>query len=367
MVFHTRNKMYVDVLKNDCNKYAGTKVKRNNTFDFARGTAVFFMIIVHVLMIYSSYNVQDSLFGLTVDFLGGPPAAPVFMFSMGVFYMLSSKSSALKSGILRGLKLLLLGTLLSYLRSDIFIFFDSSAQSEFLSTNKLMSIWEVDILQFAGWAYILMSLIRHCFKKPFWWLIIAISIMISSPILWGISSDIKAVSWIFNFLWGTADEVYFPIFGWLFYPLIGMVFGIYVKAFSDIESLFQSLLKPGLFLLLIGSIITATNFDFHIGDYYRSGPGSMVWILGFVFVWLWVSHKTTGKIPQNRLLNILTFWGKNTTVIYIVHWLLISWGTILFGYEEKGYFMTIVLMVLMVVVSHLLSNTYKTILTKKTI
>ncbi|WP_105615434.1 acyltransferase family protein [Vallitalea okinawensis] len=358
----TKTSYFIDVITNDYGQYIKKQSKeRIQTFDFIRGLAVFFMVIVHVLMTYGTDDVNSSFFGGVIDFFGGPPAAPVFMFSMGVFFILSTRSSNLKASVKRGITLLLLGYLLSFLRTDLLLLIENYLTQKHLTSVQLFTLWEVDILIFAGWAYILMSIIRFYFKKPIWWLFIAIMVLIASPFLWGISSDIKIVDWIFNFLWGNREEVYFPIFGWLFYPLIGMTLGVLMKASSDIETLFKSLLKVGLSLLFVGSIITATNFDFHIGDYYRSGPGSMIWIMGFVFIWLWLCHKTINKIRDIRLFNIIYYWGKNTPLVYFIHWLLISWGTILLGYEAYGYLGTALLMGLFLIATHLSTKVIKAI------
>lgn len=355
------NNLFTDVLITDHNHYNNRKLKtRNMTFDFVRGLAVIFMVLVHVMGVYSNSTVQDSFFYDFIDFLGSPPAAPVFMFTMGVFFMLSSKSASLKVGIKRGVKLLLLGCLLSFLREDLLILLEGNlTHINFFSNHNLITLWEVDILQFAGLAYILMSLIKSWFKRPIWWLIIALVIMIVSPVLWGITSDIKILDWIFNNLWGSREIVYFPIFGWLFYPLIGMIFGLMMKASSDIDALFNSLLKPGLVLLVLGSIITATNFNFHIGDYFRSGPGSMIWITGFVFTWIWLMDKLIKKVKDNNIFNTIYYWGKETTSIYIIHWLIISWGTIILGYETAGYLGTILLMAFVSITTHYLSKPIK--------
>lgn len=52
--------------------------------DIARGLAVLFMIAVHITLVFSNDHVKSSLYGLTIEFLGGIPAAPVFMFVLGV-------------------------------------------------------------------------------------------------------------------------------------------------------------------------------------------------------------------------------------------------------------------------------------------
>jgi len=333
---------------------------RNITFDFIRGLAVFFMVFVHVLGVYATHPVYESTFGSVVDFLGSPPAAPVFMFSMGIFFVLSSKSDSVKTGVIRGLKLLLLGSLLSFLRYDLLILFENWVWGgESLNFSTMTAIWEVDILQFAGCAYILMSLIKGYLKKPVWWLVIAVVIMVLSPYLWGITSSNILINWFLHFLWGAGEDVYFPIFGWLYYPLLGMIFGLCMKSGSNLKSLMQSSLKIGLILLAIGSAITATNFDYHIGDYFKSGPGSMIWIMGFVLVWLWLCYLITERAQGNKLVETISFWGRETTSIYVIHWILLMWGTLILGSESYGVLGVLILTAVYTALSHGLTLVYK--------
>jgi len=348
---------FTDILFRNNEQYADRKLKEKLfVFDFIRGLAVFFMVFVHVLGVYASDTVQESAFGYTVDFLGSPPAAPVFMFSMGVFFILSSKSTDVKSGIIRGIKLLVLGSALSFFRFDLLQIVNGTATlTEAFQDRTLTAIWEVDILQFAGCAYILMSLIKAYLKKPIWWLAIALCTVFISPLVWGISSSNLLLDWLLQFLWGTQADIYFPLFGWLCYPLIGMIFGVCLKANAGIDTLLKPILKLGLVLLTLGSIITVTNFDFHIGDYYHSGPGSMIWISGFIFVWLWASHMLLNHAPTHPIINHVNSWGRNTPSIYFLHWVIIMWGTLLFGYEKHGVLMTVALTAVILLVAHRIS------------
>lgn len=60
--------------------------QRLDAVDLARGLAVLFMILVHTLEVYAHPAVANSPFGETIKFFGGPPAAPVFMMLMGLFF-----------------------------------------------------------------------------------------------------------------------------------------------------------------------------------------------------------------------------------------------------------------------------------------
>lgn len=271
--------------------------------------------------------------------------------------VLTSNHNLIEKNIIRGIKLLLLGCSLSFIRSDILLFISGDTSSLNIFTNKsLITLWEIDILQFAGLAYILMALIKHYIKKPIYWLLIAIIIVPISPLLWGVNSDNIILSHMANSLFGASDLVYFPIFPWLYYPLIGMILGLMIRQSADTNKLLKSLLKPGIITLASGSLICLSNLDFHIGDYFRSGPGSIIWITGFLLVWIAINNMLIETVKENRLIRTIYRWGKDTTPIYLLHWIMISWATLLLGYESYSYTGTIILMIVFVLATNYLSK-----------
>jgi len=60
------------------------------TADIAKGIAVVLMIQVHLTELFAIPEWYEGVAGKLSLFLGGPPAAPVFMFLMG-FFCLSGK------------------------------------------------------------------------------------------------------------------------------------------------------------------------------------------------------------------------------------------------------------------------------------
>lgn len=60
---------------------------RQPELDVAKVAAILYMVVIHVYEEMSVVNYwvrPDSLFRTVLEFLGGPLAAPVFMFAMGV-------------------------------------------------------------------------------------------------------------------------------------------------------------------------------------------------------------------------------------------------------------------------------------------
>ena len=88
-------------MKNQCTNVSNTN--RIFYLDFMRVLAVFFMILQHAIIIHERTSGEgNTILGNLFVILGTAPAAPVFIFIMGVFFIKSNKP--LKQNILRGLK-----------------------------------------------------------------------------------------------------------------------------------------------------------------------------------------------------------------------------------------------------------------------
>ena len=87
------------------------KAQRNITADLLKGIAVILMIQVHIVELFAQQEIFDSYLGKILLFLGGPPAAPVFMTVMG--YFIAKQNKPLKLNLIRGIKLILLGFVLN--------------------------------------------------------------------------------------------------------------------------------------------------------------------------------------------------------------------------------------------------------------
>lgn len=88
---------------------------RQVEIDIARGLAVLFMIIIHVQIYFASPHLLDTHFADFNDFTGDIPAAPMFMFLMGIGINYTRRSDpALMAR--RGIGLLGAGYLLNFVR-----------------------------------------------------------------------------------------------------------------------------------------------------------------------------------------------------------------------------------------------------------
>lgn len=350
--------------------------RRLRGVDFARGLAVLFMVLVHVLEIYGSPSVASSVFGEVILFLGGPPAAPIFMLLMGISFSYSKKKD-LKSGIVRGIKVLISGYILNVLRGVIPLYIAQLSgiplgDEELSKPDSLLTMFLAgDILQFAGLTLIIMAILRHFSINRYILIGTAFIISMASPFLWKITVDIPIIGQFIDLLWGDKpikgfleNITVFPVFPWLAFPLIGMVIGeIFVKS-SDLSKSYRRIGITGAVIMVIGLVITATNPTLHNNDYYHSRQGGMIFMSGFTLLWLYLCHILTEKVKINPAFNLLYGWSKDVTSIYFIQWLIISWGVALFGINESSLITTIALSIIMVVLSHYINKLYQHIRAK---
>ena len=345
---------------------------RLRAIDFARGLAVLFMIIVHVLITNAAPDVQHSLFGAIVMFLGGPPAAPVFMVLMGIsFYY--SKHTDFKYGIERGLWLILLGYILNLFRGVLPIVYvglfapSRAAHIPDAVANLADAFLELDILQFAGLAFIAMAVIRETHVNRYGLLLLAAAIATVSPLLWRVGSDVPVAGHLLDYLWGDIPSqepsignlVSFPFFPWFAYVLVGMFLGDTLKRSTDVNATFKKIGMIGFVISITSLAAIASNYSYHVGDYYHSRPAFVAFVVGIVLAWIYLCHVAVERITANRVFEDIYYWSGNVNVIYLVQWVLVMWGAdLILGFNKSSYSATITTMMIMVLASHWTTRVY---------
>lgn len=322
--------------------------------DLARGLAVLFMIAVHVLMVYGNGELRGSVLGKVVEFLGGPPAAPVFMLLMGLSFAYAGKDD-LWAGIRRGLLVLGSGYLLNVLRGVLPVLaaglfapeLVGEALGEGVGLLDLLLIG--DILQFAGLALMAMTLLRFLHASRAILVLLAVAVAGFAPLLWGIRSGFPPLDLLLDLLWGDRplpgaleNAVSFPVFPWLAFPLVGMVLGDTLRAAAGSEGVVGAgrvIRRAGLLGLAIGAAglgLALTDPAWHFNDYYHARWGSMLFMVGFSLAWLALWDLAARRIPDNAVFRFLAACSRQVTVIYFLQWILVNWGMAALGANQLG-------------------------------
>ena len=334
--------------------------ERVRAFDLARGLAVIFMIGVHVLWHWGAPDTWTTPIGQVISFLGGPTAAPVFMFLMGASLAFSSRTS-FRSLAVRGLWLIWLGYLLNFLRGVIPAYL--GLQFGVVTADQIAPFtlpWlatTVDVHHMAGLSLIAIAALRMRARPGWAWLAIAAGIVLAGPVLRGLEFGTPLLDAPLTPILGGAPNVYYAVVPWIAYPLVGGVFGSVVARATNQPRVFRAAALVGVALCAAGIalfIVAPPTFD--VNTYWRMPPSYFVAILGLVLVWLWACDLAVRHVPANRAFDFLYGWSGRVIAIYFTHWLVVGWGVGVFGFRDQPLAVALFGIVVAIVATALLSR-----------
>ena len=317
--------------------------------DILKGIAVFLMIQVHLTEIFGKAEFMHSIAGKASLFLGGLPAAPVFMFIMG-FFIYSQKPFG--KNLIRGLKLIFLGIILNTgLNLNLLIrIANGSIEGSFFSW-----IFGVDILFLAGLSIIILAILKTIFKNKWWfYLLLAIIVSILSTVIPDLSSG-KSSDYILAFVCGKGIWwSYFPLLPWLAYPFAGYALNAFRKANPDLFDKISThlYLKITTALIFLGALVYGWEISTDLQAYYHHGTLFFIWALSGMYWWYQLWAYLLKIIPETQQLQK---YGRNVTLLYIVQWLLIgNIGTAV--YQTQSWQFLIIWFLLITYVSIKITN-----------
>lgn len=334
--------------------------ERVRAFDLARGLAVVFMIGVHVLWHWGAPDTWTSPVGQVISFLGGPTAAPVFMFLMGASLAFSSRTS-FRSLAVRGIWLVWLGYLLNVLRGVIPAYL--GLQFGVVTADQIAPFtlpWlatTVDVHHMAGLSLIAIAALRIRARPGWSWLAIAAGIVVAGPFLRGLEFGTPLLDAPLTPILGGAPNVYYAVVPWIAYPLVGGVFGSLVARAPDRARVFRNGALLGVALCAAGiALFLVAPPSFDVNTYWRMPPSYFVAITGLVLVWLFGCDLAVRHVPANRAFEFLYGWSGRVIAIYFTHWLVVGWGVGIFGFRDQPLAGALVGIVVAIVATALLSR-----------
>ncbi len=323
-----------------------SKIKPNRilAIDLARGVSVLMVIIVHTLWIYGDLHTQsETWLGSVIHFIG--KGTPMFLIAMGVSFTLSRNQSVLLS-IKRAFYILGIGYLMNFLKFVLPVLI-GTVLDNFIAAygwttpvtldNMIYMLGTGDILQLAGVSLLFMGIINKFSKNKYVPLVLALMIAVMTKAIHGFRLGVVGIDYILDLMWGAEWNVYFAVFPWFSFILIGMFFGMWYKERNRSDAyLFGRMLIAGIALMIIGGGLCYSNFEYHFGDYFHLGPGGTIYLAGFNLVLLWFAHLLVTRIKENRVFTFLYYCSKRVTTIYVIQWVIICWGMGFLGYQQFG-------------------------------
>ena len=318
---------------------------RQVELDIAKALSIIFMIFVHATMVIPAFNntLSSGYLFIIGDILGKPCAAPIFMFCMGVG-VVYSRHSQWNVMIKRGVKLFLLGILV-----NIFEFFLPCLVSGYLlgmwnifPTAGGLLLFCVDILAFAGLAFILMGILKKFELSDKILVIIAIVMSVIGTFLRFHDFGTDILNLFFgNFIGTMGGFTAFPLFNWFIFPIAGIVWGHYFIRANDKKEFFK--FWPVFIIVSMIYFVWSTQVDggflSEIHYYYFMTTFDVVFCLLYAHGNIGLCYYLSRILPDlvNKIFSILS---SHIDIIYIVQWCFLPLGIIFLVYLVKGIVFT---------------------------
>ena len=290
------------------------------------------MLLGHVVIMYGTPVAIASNLGYWLAFTSEGMGAPAFIFAIGASIILSARKTT-GAIVLRGLILFISGYILNVLKFyPTIVWFHSFPKELFVVTGRLNDLNGLigfltiaDILQFAAIAYVICAFLSPWVNRfRLLGILLALCFFLLAPSLYTL--DTKSANYTLKLLYGQNYQVYFPLFPWLGFALLGLSVGSWIRyTATQAKKLWFILLLAGLIFLAIGLFMIDSNQTLYFGsNYYHRGIGGLIMYSGELLFFLSIFHLLTPYLSRSFRLFFI-FCSRNMRQMYIIQWVLICW------------------------------------------
>jgi len=317
-------------------------MQRIKPLDLARGFTVLMIAPIHTVMLYSKLEIRNTLLVNFLAFIAEWHGAQIFMLLMGISFTFSKKNSFKplleRATFILGAAYAL--NIFKFVIPHLFGWLPQTLLSELQIQNGSYGYLQLfligDILHFASIALIVLFIVHRL--KNYQWIALAVAfiVCIASPFIWDIHCRYFLVDYFFQLIGGQSPHVFFPLFPWLVYPLIGLTIGYWFQKAKH-QKVFWLLRDIGWLMIIISLIIKYFLKENELSIFYRTNPFDTTLHIGVVFValsiWDWISI----NVKQNHFFRLLTYLSEHITQVYIIQWVIICWLLPIFGYQTLSF------------------------------
>jgi len=304
------------------------KADRLPELDYIKALCILAMVLVHCYEeIYDGSGSGAST--LFVDIFNNIIGASAFMFCMG-FTLNLSRERSVEDCAKRGCTLFLSGLLLNFLRSPLIRCVNLLTDSPDNVFGGMIDVLAVDILPFAGLAFLLMALLKKCRLGP--WGIFGVAFLLSgtATLFRHTDTGMPVVNALLAFFIGSEAESYFPLCHWFIFVAAGNLYRRYYtkienkKAYYAVALPIFTLLSAGYCLLAGYGVGPFQSLQGDITFYTWMNPcdaiGCIVCVMMYMgFMWLLAQ----GAEKLQPRVRPLTYLAENLSVLYFIHWILL--------------------------------------------
>lgn len=311
-----------------------TNTGRQFEVDVIKFLAIPFMICIHFYEQFGAFDhkneLPDSFFRNMTEFVGGPLAAPVFMFSMGIG-MIYARKNAPEDFIRRGIKLLLTGYGLNFIRQTLPQLIGMALGID-SGIDVIGGLLCVDILPFAGMAFLSVGLMKRLRFSPRQICVAALIFQTIGICFTRIHMKPGVIQNLLGLLVPTGEWTSFPLSLWLIYPSFGMVFGEFLIGCTDKDKAYKKLLVfSSVFFAALTAGLWRAGYDIRLiyalcsDSYYHQSSLSVLWITPIILSVLGTCYLLLRGIEKRLIGRFMSFCSINLNTIYIIQWIIIAY------------------------------------------
>lgn len=299
---------------------------RQTEIDVAKGFAIIFMVLCHVFEMLSNWS-SWKLEVLLDCILGGPFAAAVFMFCMGVGICYSQRTEP-RDLFLRGCHLLAVGFVLEFIRDIIPYLIRQARWGVTPVYDGILSTVDVDILQFAGLFFLIYALLRKMHCSPRTLLLLALIFSVTGQQLRHVRVENVALNYLCGYIWRSHHAVWFPFLNWFIFPCAGILFGNHWRHCSDKKRFYRTITPAAWGITVLYLLLTYPEKGIYDhGLYYGIGIADALLVLVLILAMLGFCYFFADFFP--RITHWLCWMSQNINELYCVHWTIISYFQLL--------------------------------------
>lgn len=306
---------------------------RQNELDIAKAVLIFSLSLIHCVIECTPEEQLVSGIPFFLDsILGGPLAAPMFMFAMGVG-MSYTKMCRPIDFVHRGIQIVITGLVLNVCRYLIpfLVGYGLTGNYEKYINPLLYKVLGNDVLQFAGIAMLLIALFIKLRFNYLTMLIIGVVMSLVGTALTGMDVQNPLGNIFLGYLIGTEDVQGlvisdFPVLNWLIVPIVGYIFGQFLLRMKDKASFYKVVSTFCILVTIIYFPLGIHNGWGMFGEgqncYYHLRTTDAIVALAANIGLLGIYYYVALFLPK-KCLNVIRDISKNINLVYCIHWVFI--------------------------------------------
>lgn len=302
---------------------------RQMSVDLAKVFSIVFMVAIHTLEAGDA-DMESGVAYVLDSVLAAQFGAPVFMACMGIGITYSRHADA-ATMFQRGWKLFLGGYVLNIVRALPFAVLWGLNGDADMGEQVVCELLDVDILQFAGMAFLLLSLLKHLGVSMWAAGVIAVAMSLVGGMLQGVDMGNLALNVVLSPLIGIKSaEVAsdFPLLNWFIFVMAGYGIGKVIRRCGDIGRLFCWTLPVATLVYAAYAWYAIPRGIGMFGSYeqlfyHMNLRDALVCVTAAVLV-ISLCHFLGRPLTEGIRAQVLRI-SSDITKIYIAQWIIIKW------------------------------------------